>query len=137
MEKKDRDEERRLRAQKEQEYRDQLKGELGSKVAAIGLKARQLFGALWVHHSKDIQVQLTEVMVDAARMGKNPKYALRTKVEIDVEKNRVVVSLGWAGPKRKRGAAFALDEVEPLLPGIEEDAFGDLAEWELVRAQEA
>jgi hypothetical protein len=92
--------------------------ELAGKVAAVGREGAKLFGGLWRIHSVDIQRKLLEVVEEAQREKKAVRFAVPVKVVMDLEKDEVVVTLAWSGPKKKRSVKVALSEIEPLLPGM-------------------
>jgi hypothetical protein len=91
------------------------------KVAAVGQEVARVVKGLWLMNSEDIQRRLVETVIEAQRNGDaKVKFSVPMKVVFDLEKDLVTVGMQWRGPARKRAMDFALSEVEPLLPGMEE-----------------
>jgi len=91
------------------------------KLLAVGEEAVRMLRALWQMNAADIQRKLVEVVEESQSSKKAVKFAVPVKVLLDLEKDEVSVTMGWSGPKKKRAARAALSEIEPLLPGMEED----------------
>jgi hypothetical protein len=100
---------------------EEMKALEAGKLLAVGAKATQMFRELWRVNAVDIQRKLVEVVEEAQLSKKGVKFAVPLKVVLDLEKDEVSVTMGWSGPKKKRGYKTALSEIEPMLPGMEEE----------------
>ncbi len=88
---------------------------------AVGEKAVRMLRDLWRVNAVDLQRKLVEVVEESQSSKKGVKFAVPMKVVMDLEKDEVSVTMGWSGPKKKRGFKTALSEIEPMLPGMEEE----------------
>jgi hypothetical protein len=107
--------------EQEQEQPQVNMTEAANKVRAVGRASAGLFKGLWEMHAADIQRKLVECIEEAQATGGKVKFKVPVSVVMDLEKDEVRLTLGYSGPKKKRGALLVLSEIEPLLPGMEEE----------------